>query len=48
MVYYRQILFIVRMLMVEIRHVDGHDYMWALSELLDGAKEAIFILVRTA
>lgn len=25
-------------------HVDGHDYMWALSELLDNAKEAIFIL----
>ncbi|KAF9027624.1 phospholipase D/nuclease [Hymenopellis radicata] len=25
-------------------HVDGHDYMWALSEMLDRAKEAIFIL----
>lgn len=26
------------------RHIDGHDYMWALSEMLDSAKEAIFIL----
>ncbi len=26
------------------RHVDGHDYMWALSEMIDRAKEAIFIL----
>ncbi|PFH53623.1 hypothetical protein AMATHDRAFT_137275 [Amanita thiersii Skay4041] len=25
-------------------HVDGHDYMWALSEMLEGAKEAIFIM----
>ncbi|KAF6747521.1 phospholipase D [Ephemerocybe angulata] len=25
-------------------HVDGHDYMWALSEMLENAKEAIFIL----
>ncbi|KAI0773032.1 phospholipase D/nuclease [Trametes elegans] len=25
-------------------HIDGHDYMWAVSELLDSAKEAIFIL----
>ncbi|KIY68459.1 phospholipase D/nuclease [Cylindrobasidium torrendii FP15055 ss-10] len=25
-------------------HIDGHDYMWALSELLESAKEAIFIL----
>ncbi|TFK72278.1 phospholipase D [Pluteus cervinus] len=25
-------------------HIDGHDYMWALSEMLDEAKEAIFIL----
>lgn len=29
------------------RHVDGHDYMYALSEILDNAKECIFILVRT-
>ena len=28
------------------RHIDGHDYMWAVSELLDRAQEAIFILVR--
>lgn len=28
------------------RHVDGHDYMYALSEILDNAKECIFILVR--
>ena len=27
------------------RHVDGHDYMYALSEMLDSAKECIFILV---
>ena len=27
------------------RHVDGHDYMYALSEILDSAREAIFILV---
>ncbi|WVQ79396.1 hypothetical protein IAT38_001493 [Cryptococcus sp. DSM 104549] len=25
-------------------HVDGHDYFWALSELIDGAKECIMIL----
>ncbi|KAF8641650.1 hypothetical protein AX16_009876 [Volvariella volvacea WC 439] len=25
-------------------HVDGHDYMWALSEMLERAQEAIFIL----
>ncbi|ORX37927.1 hypothetical protein BD324DRAFT_623854 [Kockovaella imperatae] len=25
-------------------HVDGHDYFWALSELIDGAKESIMIL----
>ncbi|THU96802.1 phospholipase D/nuclease [Dendrothele bispora CBS 962.96] len=25
-------------------HVDGHDYMWALSEMLESAKECIFIL----
>ncbi|KAF7797283.1 hypothetical protein EIP86_008478 [Pleurotus ostreatoroseus] len=25
-------------------HVDGHDYMYALSEILDSAREAIFIL----
>ncbi|KAI0750490.1 phospholipase D/nuclease [Fomes fomentarius] len=25
-------------------HIDGHDYMWAVSELLDKAQEAIFIL----
>ncbi|KAF7304896.1 Phospholipase [Mycena kentingensis (nom. inval.)] len=24
-------------------HIDGNDYMWALSELLDNAKECIFI-----
>lgn len=27
------------------RHVDGHDYMYAVSEMLESAKEAIFILV---
>ena len=26
--------------------MDGHDYMYALSEMLDSAKEVIFILVR--
>lgn len=25
-------------------HIDGHDYMWALSEMLENAKEAIFIM----
>ncbi|KEP49732.1 phospholipase D/nuclease [Rhizoctonia solani 123E] len=25
-------------------HIDGHDYFWALSEMLDSAKECIFIL----
>ncbi|PCH39070.1 phospholipase D/nuclease [Wolfiporia cocos MD-104 SS10] len=25
-------------------HIDGHDYMYALSEILDSAREAIFIL----
>jgi hypothetical protein len=29
------------------RHIDGHDYMYALSEMLDSAKECIFILVRS-
>ncbi|PPQ84945.1 hypothetical protein CVT25_004458 [Psilocybe cyanescens] len=24
-------------------HIDGHDYMWALSEMIDNATEAIFI-----
>ncbi|CAK5267179.1 unnamed protein product [Mycena citricolor] len=24
-------------------HIDGHDYMWALSEMLDSAKDVIFI-----
>lgn len=27
------------------RHIDGHDYMYALSEILESAREAIFILV---
>lgn len=25
-------------------HIDGHDYMWALSEMLENAQEVIFIL----
>ncbi|EKM74848.1 hypothetical protein AGABI1DRAFT_132820 [Agaricus bisporus var. burnettii JB137-S8] len=25
-------------------HIDGHDYMWALSEMLESAREVIFIL----
>ncbi|RDB28300.1 Phospholipase D1 [Hypsizygus marmoreus] len=25
-------------------HIDGHDYMWALSEMLESAQEAIFIM----
>jgi len=25
-------------------HVDGHDYLWAVSEMIDSAKEFIFIL----
>ncbi|KAH7921001.1 phospholipase D/nuclease [Leucogyrophana mollusca] len=25
-------------------HIDGHDYMYALSEMLDGARDCIFIL----
>ncbi|CAE6455100.1 unnamed protein product [Rhizoctonia solani] len=25
-------------------HIDGHDYFWALSEILDSAKKCIFIL----
>ncbi|KAI0064970.1 phospholipase D/nuclease [Artomyces pyxidatus] len=25
-------------------HIDGHDYFWALSEMLESAKECIFIL----
>ena len=31
---------------VIFRHVDGHDYMWAVSEMIDRAQEVIFILVR--
>lgn len=27
------------------RHIDGHDYFYALSEMLDSARECIFILV---
>jgi phospholipase D1/2 len=30
--------------MIASRHIDGHDYMYALSEILDSAKEAIFIM----
>ncbi|KAK2462177.1 hypothetical protein APHAL10511_005809 [Amanita phalloides] len=25
-------------------HIDGHDYMWAVSEMLENAREAIFIM----
>ncbi|KAJ8463937.1 hypothetical protein ONZ45_g17411 [Pleurotus djamor] len=25
-------------------HVDGHDYMWAVSEMIDNAKDVIFIM----
>lgn len=32
-------------LYIPFRHIDGHDYMYALSEMLDSAKECIFILV---
>ena len=28
-----------------LRHIAGHDYFYALSELLDSARECIFILV---
>ena len=27
------------------RHIDGHDYFYALSEMLDSARECIFIMV---
>lgn len=27
------------------RHIDGHDYMWALSEILESANGVIFIMV---
>lgn len=27
------------------RHIDGHDYFYALSEALDSARDCIFILV---
>src|SRR6266478_3079329 len=27
------------------RHIDGHDYFYALSEMLDSARQCIFILV---
>ena len=29
------------------RHIDGHDYFYALSEMLENARECIFILVWT-
>jgi len=32
-------------LMLLFRHIDGHDYFYALSEMLDSARECIFILV---
>jgi len=25
-------------------HIDGHDYMWAISEMIENAKEVVFIL----
>ena len=28
-----------------VRHIDGQDYFWAVSEILDSAKDVIFILV---
>ena len=28
------------------RHIDGQDYFWAVSEILDSARDVIFILVR--
>jgi phosphatidylserine/phosphatidylglycerophosphate/cardiolipin synthase-like enzyme len=31
--------------MLLFRHIDGHDYFYALSEMLDSARECIFILV---
>jgi hypothetical protein len=34
-----------RLIRLYERHVDGHDYMWAVSEMIDRAKEFIFILV---
>jgi hypothetical protein len=27
------------------RHIDGHDYFYALSEMLESARERIFIMV---
>jgi len=27
------------------RHIDGHDYFYALSEMLESARECIFIMV---
>ena len=30
------------------RHIDGHDYFYAVSEILDSAKDVIFILVGPA
>ena len=35
-----------RLFLEPYRHVDGHDYMYALSEILESARECIFILVR--
>jgi phosphatidylserine/phosphatidylglycerophosphate/cardiolipin synthase-like enzyme len=32
-------------LMLLSRHIDGHDYFYALSEMLDSARECIFIMV---
>ena len=32
-------------LLLSERHIDGHDYMWAISEMIDSAKEFIFIMV---
>ena len=41
----RSSLYLTQFLRQVDRHIDGHDYMWALSEMLDSAKEFIFILV---
>ena len=43
--WYVTLLTVVTKLIASLRHIDGHDYMWAVSEMLDSAKDAIFILV---
>ena len=46
MVQLLSLIFVPYWLWLGRRHIDGHDYLYAVSELLESAKECIFIMVR--